>query len=128
MSRTRIFSLILSGAALSACATPDPKTASPDWMDIRIIEELRVYSSLASSTGTAGEFVIMGAPKVETRNVACKLDARGPDEEETYTCTFEARVKPKEGKAPPWEKRSEKLVRDWRGNWQFADADVGNGA
>jgi hypothetical protein len=120
--------LVLSGAALSACATPDPKTAPPDWMDIRILEELRVYAWLANPTGTAGEFVIKGAPKVETRNVACKPGAKNPDEEETYTCTFEARVRPKDGKAPPWEKRSEKLYRDWRGNWQFTDADSGRGA
>jgi hypothetical protein len=119
--------LALSGAALSACATPDPLTAPPDWMDIRILEELRVYSSLANPTGTSGEFVIKGAPKVETRSVACKPIESGPDKEETYTCTFEARVKPKDGKAPRWEKRSEKLYRDWRGNWQFTAADAGGG-
>jgi hypothetical protein len=112
--------LALSGAMLSACATPDPMTAPPDWMDIRIIEELRVLSTLARETGTAGTFVVEGAPKVETRSVACKPGVKNPDEEETYTCTFEARVRPKDGPAPPWEKRSEKLVRDWRGNWQFA--------
>jgi len=116
--------LLLSGAALCACATPDPKTAPPDWMDIRIIEELRVLTPLASATSTSGTFVIEGAPKVETRNVACKPGVNNPDEEETYTCTFESRVKPKDGPAPPWQKRSEKLVRDWRGNWQFTDTGV----
>jgi hypothetical protein len=114
--------ILASGAALTACATRDPMTAPPDWMDIRILEELRVYSSLADPTGTSGEFVIKGAPKVETRNVACKPIASEPGAEETYTCTFEARVKPKDGKAPPWEKRSKKLYRDWRGNWQFANS------
>jgi len=118
--------LLISIAVLCACATPDPKTAPPDWMDIRIIEELRVLSPLANSTGAAGTFVVEGAPKVETRNVACKPGAS--TEEENYTCTYEARMTPKGAKAPPWEKRSEKLVRDWRGNWQFADPDAGKGA
>jgi hypothetical protein len=105
---------------LAACATRDPMTAPPDWIDIRILEELRVITPLASSTETVGEFVVADAPKVETRNVKCT-----PAEEDIYTCTFESRVKPKGAKAPPWEKRTETLERDWRGNWWFAKTDSG---
>lgn len=110
--------LYLFTGALQACATRDPMTAPPDWIDIRILEELRVITPLASETSTAGRFLVESAPKVETRNVRCT-----PAENETYVCAFEARVKPKGAPAGPWEKRSEKLERDWRGNWQFAEAD-----
>ena len=113
-------SAALTGAALSACATRDPMTAPPDWMDIRILEELRVITPLASATGTAGKFMVTSAPKVDTRNVRCK-----PSENDTYTCAFETRVKPKDAPAGPWEKRSEKLERDWRGNWWFTKPDSG---
>ena len=110
-------SAALTGAALSACATRDPMTAPPDWMDIRILEELRVLTPMARATDTDGEFVVTSAPKVETRNVRCT-----PAEDGFYTCAFEARVKPAGGKPGPWEKRSELMERDGRGNWWFARA------
>jgi hypothetical protein len=105
----------LSGALLAACATRDPMTAPPDWIDIKILEELRVITPLANETDTAGKFVIESAPKVETRNVRCVAA-----EDDAYTCSFESRVTPKGANAPPWDKRTERLERDYRGNWWFA--------
>jgi hypothetical protein len=115
MSRKTLLIALCLGAALSACATRDPMTAPPDWMDIRILEELRVLTPMASATATAGEFIVTSAPKVETRNVRCTPEADG-----FYTCAFETRVKPAGGKPGPWEKRSELMERDGRGNWWFA--------
>lgn len=106
--------LFLAGAALSACATRDPMTAPPDWIDIKILEELRVITPLANSTETFGTFLVADAPKVETRNVRCT-----PGENDTYTCSFESRVRAKGEKPPPWQKRTEMLERDSRGNWWF---------
>ena len=108
-------SAVLSGAALSACATRDPMTAPPDWIDIKILEDLRVLAPMARGTDTAGKFVVASAPKVETRNV------RGsPAQDGLYTCAFETRVKPVNARPGPWEKRNETLERDSRGNGWFS--------
>jgi hypothetical protein len=110
-------SAALTGAALSACATRDPLTAPPDWIDIKILEDLRILAPMARGTETAGKFVVASAPKVEQRNVRCT-----PQPEDTYACTFETRIKPPNAPATAWEKRSETLERDSRGNWWYAKA------